>query len=346
MRHRWANTSLLILVVLQVATGSFGLAAGSADRSAFLWLHNTGAFAIVIVLIWKSAIGVRSLKRPASGRPRTITLVLTLLLAVTLILGFTWPAAGYWSVSGTSGITLHIWAGLALTPLLGYHSWRYTRRFKGGYDADRRAAIRLFVLGGAGYIAWLAVEGSYRGLGFSAANRRFTGSHERRSFTGNAFPTTSWLNDKPDPIDRDTWHLSVSGPGDDSMVWNFSDLTADSDRLAQVTMEVTLDCTGGWYSTQSWRGVLLQDVINSVAHQGTRSIEVVAITGYHRKYSFDAAKNFLLATHVGEEPLSHRHGAPVRLVAPGRRGFEWVKWVTGIRLSESSHWLQPPFPLQ
>jgi len=28
------------------------------------------------------------------------------------------------------------------------------------------------------------------------------------------------------------------------------------------------------------------------------------------------------------------HGAPVRLVAPGRRGFIWVKWVTRIELHD------------
>ncbi len=44
----------------------------------------------------------------------------------------------------------------------------------------------------------------------------------------------------------------------------------------------------------------------------------------------------LLATRVGGEPLSHGHGAPVRLVAPGRRGFQWVKWVTRLELRSDS----------
>ena len=40
----------------------------------------------------------------------------------------------------------------------------------------------------------------------------------------------------------------------------------------------------------------------------------------------------LLATHTGEEPLSYEHGFPLRLVAPGRRGFEWVKWITRVEV--------------
>ncbi len=39
-----------------------------------------------------------------------------------------------------------------------------------------------------------------------------------------------------------------------------------------------------------------------------------------------------LATHAGEEPLSYEHGFPLRLVAPGRRGFEWVKWITRVEV--------------
>ena len=60
----------------------------------------------------------------------------------------------------------------------------------------------------------------------------------------------------------------------------------------------------------------------------------------------EEAGRYLLATHVGDEPLSHGHGFPLRLVAPGKRGFEWVKWVESIEVNESPKWLQPPLPLQ
>jgi DMSO/TMAO reductase YedYZ molybdopterin-dependent catalytic subunit len=34
-----------------------------------------------------------------------------------------------------------------------------------------------------------------------------------------------------------------------------------------------------------------------------------------------------------------------RLVAPGRRGYWWVKWVTAVEPSSVPAWLQSPFPL-
>jgi len=44
--------------------------------------------------------------------------------------------------------------------------------------------------------------------------------------------------------------------------------------------------------------------------------------------------------------LDPGHGAPARLVAPGRRGFWWVKWVATVDVEDAPEWWQPPFPLQ
>ena len=71
-----------------------------------------------------------------------------------------------------------------------------------------------------------------------------------------------------------------------------------------------------------------------------------ARTGYARRFPLSELDNLLLATQVGDEPLTQGHGYPVRLVIRGRRGYDWVKWVTALEVSHEPAWLQSPLPLQ
>jgi DMSO/TMAO reductase YedYZ molybdopterin-dependent catalytic subunit len=65
-----------------------------------------------------------------------------------------------------------------------------------------------------------------------------------------------------------------------------------------------------------------------------RHVSVESHTGYRWSFALADASRLLLATHVGDDALSHGHGAPIRLVAPGARGFQWVKWVARIEVLE------------
>ena len=64
-----------------------------------------------------------------------------------------------------------------------------------------------------------------------------------------------------------------------------------------------------------------------------RSHAVVSVTGHRIVLPMADLETAVLATHVGDEPLSPGHGFPVRLVVPGRRGYHWVKWVQRIEVS-------------
>ncbi len=121
-------------------------------------------------------------------------------------------------------------------------------------------------------------------------------------------------------------------------------------QLTQLSLDTrlaTLDCTGGWYTTQTWNGIELRRLLQMAAvHDEASSVTVRSVSGYQRRFSLSEANTFLLALKVAGQPLSHGHGSPARLVAVGRRGLEWVKWVSHIQVNTTSRLWQMPLPLR
>lgn len=150
-------------------------------------------------------------------------------------------------------------------------------------------------------------------------------------------PNTIWLDDTPPRIDANAWRLTVV---DRAGRYEIA-LPQLRDRV--TTVRATLDCTSGWYAHQDWTGVPVPELIREVG--SARSLLVHSVTGYWIRLPVRDLDTMLLATAVGSEPLSRGHGYPLRLVAPNRRGFWWVKWVDRIELQDTPWWWQPPFPL-
>jgi DMSO/TMAO reductase YedYZ molybdopterin-dependent catalytic subunit len=205
-------------------------------------------------------------------------------------------------------------------------------------DASRRSVLRLFGLAAAAGAAYLAVDGVASLLGLPGRQRRATGSYEVGSSVPHIMPVTQWLGDTVPDIDVGLWSVRLVTPTGTRRL-DYGELAAGTD-----TVRAVLDCTGGWYAMQDWRGIRLDRLL---PHLDPRhSIEVVSVTGYRRRLPAADAAGLVLATHVAGLPLSAGHGAPVRLVAPGRRGFWWVKWVNLVQVVDAPWWWQSPAPLQ
>ena len=347
MRHKWVNLILLKLVAGELVTGAFGLMSGNSQNEIVLQIHSVLGYSIIAVLAWKTALALHSLKRPARGRPRNVAIVVSVLLLTTLSIGVVWSIGGFWAVEGITGMSLHIYAGAAILPFIAWHAWVYTARFRVGYSAERREVLRFGSILAVGTAAWVVSENVIRAIPTPGADRRFTGSHERRSYEGNIFPTTSWINDKPSEVDIAQWRLKITDVDGASTSLTLLDIENGGLGTEFSEIEATLDCTGGWYSHQIWGGVNLRELLEAAGmNPDARSCIVHSVTGYTRRYASSEFGNIMLATRVGNELLWHGHGAPLRLVAPGRRGYDWVKWVDEVRLTDSPHWLQPWLPLQ
>ena len=323
-RGRLTNLALATLLLLALITGLLSFSAGTdwfIHPSVF---HGIAALAILLLAPWKSVVVKSGLARPRPGRVWSIVFLLVVLIAIASGLFHSADLAG--SVGGLTIMQIHVGSAVIALILGVSHYRRHPQRVRAS-DASRRGFLRLAVMAGAATLGWLGWEEA------AAAKRRFTGSHEVGSFDPTGFPVTSWINDVPPEIDHNTWRVEVDGAS-----YSLLQLAAMFDR----EFEATIDCTGGWYSRQTWTGVRLDRLVEP---REWRSIEVVSATGYSRRFPIRDLDRLWLAVGSRGEPLSVGHGFPARIVAPGRRGFWWVKWVVAIHPSMTPWWVQSPFPL-
>jgi DMSO/TMAO reductase YedYZ molybdopterin-dependent catalytic subunit len=302
-------------------------------------VHRAASWALIALLPWKALIAVRSLRRGVDRRfNRSVMLGVSLLLAAlavtVLVLGLLWtwrlgPAliaiAGY----ADTAVSWHWMLALGLLAPLALHVWRRWPRPKAREFTSRRGALKLLGVGAAGVAGWWAAEQLAEARARAEAPRRFTGSVEARSFSGNDFPITHLPGEDRLPLEPETYLLAVRGAVPQPVVMRYAELLA----IPAVEQIATLDCTTGWYSTQAWRGVPLIELLAWAGFGGqAAAVRLRGATGYFGDFTVSEASGILLATHVGGEVLAHRHGFPVRAVAPTRRGWFWIKWLTEIEV--------------
>jgi hypothetical protein len=329
---RGTNLALLALLLGALVTGGLAFAMGGEWAFPALTAHGAVGLALVLLAPWKSVISARALRRARPGTPASVLLAVMIVLTVASGIAH---ALGLWT--GGLAMQVHVGAALLSIPLAIWHVVARPVRPRTS-DLSRRSLLRAGAVVGGGIVAFGAIEGLVRATGLPGSARRATGSYERGSFDPAAMPVTQWLDDQPPDIDPAGWRLIVRTAKRERS-WSYDELEEFSERV-----RATVDCTGGWFATQDWTGLRL-DRLLEVEDDSVQSFVVVSATGYGRRFPIGDAPSILLATRAGERALSVGHGFPARLVAPGRRGFWWVKWVERIETSGTPWWWQSPFPL-
>jgi hypothetical protein len=314
---RLTNLALLSLLVLAFASGWVAFELTGQPARATLVIHAAAGVAMVLLVPWKALVARRGLRRPR--RLRWASLVLALGVVVSLVFGFV-HSFGRPDIGYLTAIDFHVGAAICIVPFVIWHVLARPAKLRRA-DLSRRNFLKGSALLGASVMAVVALP---------AARRAPTGSYQA------AYPVpTQWMFDSTPAVDPGAWRLAVG-----SRQWTYDELSQFDDRVTAV-----LDCTGGWYSEQEWGGVWLSRLLPTVEN-GVSSVYLKSVTGYGRRFDIGDAPRLLLATRLDGAPLEPGHGFPVRLVAPGRRGFAWVKWVAAIETDSAPWWWQPPFPLQ
>jgi Oxidoreductase molybdopterin binding domain len=333
MSPRAVDWSLAFCVWVLFATGVLSLYVSRPGEAWVFVAHGALGFALVAVLAFKVRRVWSRIVDSASWDERTgIGLASLAVVLAALASGFVWSVLGWeLAVVDYNLLGWHMVFGTLLVVVVLGHALVRRKPLRVRRDVVAPGRRQFLVAGGVAagaFAAWQLQKPFATVAGLRGAKRRFTGSYELGSFGGgDAFPPTSWVADAPAPVGGP---LVVSGLVESELSLDVASLRVDDE------LEALLDCTSGWYTRQRWRGVRLDRVLaRAGVRASARNVVVRSHTGYRWSFPLEEAPRLLLATHVGGEQLSHGHGAPCRLVAPGRRGFQWVKWVTRIELTDA-----------
>jgi uncharacterized membrane protein YhaH (DUF805 family) len=324
---RRTNVALLVVLIAAAVTGVLAFAAGTPIPARLATVvHGLFGLAVVLLVPWKTVIVRRA------RAVRIASLVLVVLIAVCIASGLVEVFGGYGVIWRLTPIQVHVGSAALAAPLFAWHILRHRRQRLRRLDLSRRTLLRTGALTAGVAATYAALEGIGRLAGSASASRIATGSH----YVGaDAIPATIWLFDEVPALGASD-RVNVAGTG----------LTVDDLTSRSMTVAARLDCTSGWYTDAEWTAVSLAELLPPEQLAAAASIEVVSVTGYRRRFPADEAGSLWLATGYQGEALQPGHGAPVRLVAPHRRGFWWVKWVASVKLSDTPALAQSPFPLQ
>jgi len=140
----------------------------------------------------------------------------------------------------------------------------------------------------------------------------------------------------PQHIDNATYRLQITGLVQTPTTYTLSDLI---DHHPHLTKVATLHCVEGWSVTILWEGILVRDLLNETTPQPTaNTIVFSAYDGYTTSFplSYIMNNSIILAYKMNNVTLPPERGYPFQLVAEGKWGYKWIKWVTEIDLTNSS----------
>ena len=141
----------------------------------------------------------------------------------------------------------------------------------------------------------------------------------------------------PQYIDRDSVKLTITGLVDTVRSYAYDDIATRPTGKKVVT----LNCVEGWSVTILWEGILLRDLIGEA---GVDSAAKVIIFHAHDGYSSSFPLNYvmendiMMAYGMNGLVMPPERGFPFQLVAEGKWGYKWVKWITEIELSADENY--------
>jgi DMSO/TMAO reductase YedYZ molybdopterin-dependent catalytic subunit len=127
-------------------------------------------------------------------------------------------------------------------------------------------------------------------------------------------------------VDLATWRLEIAGLVRRPARLTYAEMTA----LPTIEREVLLICPGVFANHGRWKGFSIATLLRQAEVDPTATqVTIAGTNGQTARFALDdvLSGKVFLATHVNGTALPRQHGFPVRVVAEGHYGSEWVKYV-------------------
>src|SRR5690242_20068070 len=163
MSPRATNLALFAAVPSLVLTGFVSWALPEGAAATVLAAHRAIAAALMVALAWKWGVARRSIRRRSATR-RSATLVVggitSVLLLVTLGLGLAWTLGviSFDRPVSYSLLNVHVFAGVALVPLLIAHAAQRSASAITRMPLERRDALRAAAVVAGGIVLGAALD--------------------------------------------------------------------------------------------------------------------------------------------------------------------------------------------
>ena len=140
----------------------------------------------------------------------------------------------------------------------------------------------------------------------------------------------------PQEIDVESYTLRITGLVTNSTSYTYDEVVSNHQNYKKV---VTLDCVEGWSVTILWEGVLVRDLLAEAEPLANAEVVIFhAYDGYTTSLPIDYVmdNDILMAYKMNDVILPPERGFPFQLVAESKWGYKWIKWITGIELSDDA----------
>ncbi|MGP8081020.1 MAG: molybdopterin-dependent oxidoreductase [Dehalococcoidales bacterium] len=169
-----------------------------------------------------------------------------------------------------------------------------------------------------------------------------TGEIEATEFNGTKLTPISSQNNNAlagtQNINPATYTLTIDGLVDHPLTLTYADLQA----YPQISQLQTLECVEGWSFTAEWTGPSLSAIFAAAGVQPSATIAIFYTTDDPNGYtsldlSYIDDNDIIIALKDNNITLTADRGWPFQVVAAGKYGYKWAKWVTRIELSSDTN---------